>query len=189
MTQLADPHISQEERDQLLKWIDESHQEFLSAVDGVSEAQWTWQPAPTRWSVGETAEHIVLAEALLFGVTVRALAAPANPEWKEQTKDKTDLLMRVMPSRQETAVAPQPFVPREKLMPAQVKERFRAQRVDILNFARETQLALKQHTAVHPFPVFGVLNAYQWLVYIVLHTMRHDEQIAEIKASPGYPSA
>ncbi len=114
MTQSADSHISPEERHQLLKWIDESHQEFLRAVDGVSETQWTWQPAPARWSVGETAEHIVLAEALLFGFTVRALGTPANPDWNEQTKNKTDLLMRLMPARQAKAVAPEPIMPREK---------------------------------------------------------------------------
>jgi hypothetical protein len=31
------------------------------------------------------------------------------------------------------------------------------------------------------------LNAYQWLIYLPLHTERHDKQIAEVKASPGYP--
>ena len=30
--------------------------------------------------------------------------------------------------------------------------------------------------------------AYQWLIYAQLHTMRHDKQIAEVKATAGYPS-
>jgi hypothetical protein len=46
---------------------------------------------------------------------------------------------------------------------------------------------LKEHTVDHPFPIFGTLNAYQWLIYIPLHNMRHDQQIAEVKASPGFP--
>jgi hypothetical protein len=45
-----------------------------------------WKPAPERWSVGETAEHIVLAEALLFGFVRKALSAELNPVWEEQTK-------------------------------------------------------------------------------------------------------
>jgi hypothetical protein len=48
-------------------------------------------------------------------------------------------------------------------------------------------LALKEHTADHPFAVFGTLNAYQWLIYIPLHNIRHNQQIAEVKASAGYP--
>jgi hypothetical protein len=33
--------------------------------------------------------------------------------------------------------------------------------------------------AEHPFPVFNMLNAYQWLLYIPLHNARHNRQIAE----------
>jgi hypothetical protein len=28
---------------------------------------------------------------------------------------------------------------------------------------------------------------YQWLIHLPLHTMRHDRQIAEVKAAAGYP--
>jgi len=40
---------------------------------------------------------------------------------------------------------------------------------------------------VHPFPIFGTLNAYQWLIFVPLHSFDHDKQIAEVKASPRYP--
>jgi len=56
-----------------------------------------------------------------------------------------------------------------------------------VKFASQTDLALKEHTEVHPFPIFGTLNAYQWLIYVPLHTERHDKQIAEVKATAGYP--
>ena len=58
-----------------------------------------------------------------------------------------------------------------------------------MKFARETNVELKQFTVEHPMQVFNTLNAYQWLIYIPLHTMRHDKQIAEVKATPGYPAA
>src|SRR5712692_8700178 len=74
----TDPHVTAEERAQLLKWLDESHKEFFAAIDSVSDAEWKWKPAPERWSVGETAEHIVLAEALLFDFVRKAMASPPN---------------------------------------------------------------------------------------------------------------
>ena len=184
----ADPHMSDAERAQVLKWLDESQKEFFEAIATVSEAQWKWKPAPERWSVGETAEHIVLAEALLFDNVRKAMAADPNPDWEAQTKGKTEFIVRVMPSRQGKAVAPEPIVPRQALTRAQVRERFEKQRSEIVKFADDTKAALKEHTVVHPFPVFGTLNAYQWLIYIPLHTMRHDKQIAEVKATAGYPS-
>jgi hypothetical protein len=183
----SDAHITSEERTKALHWLEESHQEFLASIDGVSEEQWKWKPAPERWSVGETAEHIVLAEALLFESVKKAMSSQSNPAWEEQTKGKTEFIERVMAPRLGKAQAPEPIVPRNGLTLAQVKERFEQQRAEIERFASDNNLPLKDHTAEHPFPVFGTLNAYQWLIYVPLHTERHDKQIAEVKATAGYP--
>ena len=183
----ADAHITAEDRMKVLNWLEESHQEFLAAIDGLSEEQWKWKPAPNRWSVGETAEHIVLAEALLFSSVQKAVASPANAEWETKTKGKTELIERVMAPRLGKAQAPEAIVPRGGMTAAEIRERFEAQRVEIVKFAKTTDVALMEHTVEHPFPVFGTLNAYQWLIYVPLHTMRHDKQIAEVKATDGYP--
>jgi hypothetical protein len=183
----ADAHMTMEERTKVMNWLEESRTEFLAAIDVVTEEQWKWKPAPERWSVGETAEHIVLAEAMLFGTVQKAVAAPPNPEWEEKTKGKTEFIERVMAPRLGKATAPEPIVPSGKLTQAQVRETFLKQRAEIVKFAAGTEVALKEHTVEHPFPVFGTLNAYQWLIYVPLHTMRHDKQIAEVKATAGYP--
>jgi DinB family protein len=183
----ADAHMSTQERTNVLHWLEESHQEFLASIDGVSEEQWRWKPAPERWSVGETAEHIVLAEAMLFENVKNAMSSPANLAWEEQTKGKTEFIVQVMAPRLGKAQAPEPIVPRNGLTQTQVRERFEQQRAEIVKFTSDTNLALKEHTVVHPFPVFGTLNAYQWLIYVPLHTERHDKQIAEVKATAGYP--
>jgi len=181
----ADARMTPEERSKVLKWLEESHKEFLSAIDGVSEEQWKWKPAPERWSVGEVAEHIVLAEALLFGTVKKAIASPANPAWEEKTKGKGEIIEAVMAPRLGKAQAPEPIVPKGDMSAAQVKERFEKQRVEIVKFATETDVPLKQYTIDNPF--FGTLNGYHWLMYAPLHTMRHDKQIAEVKATAGYP--
>ena len=171
----------------VLNWLEESHKEFLTAIDGLSDEQWKWKPAANRWSVGETAEHIVLAEASLFSNVQKAIASPANSEWETKTKGKTEFIERVMAPRLGKAQAPEALVPQGGMTAVQAKERFEKQRADIVKFASSTDVALKEHTLEHPFPVFGTLNAYQWLIYIPLHTMRHDKQIAEVKATAGYP--
>jgi len=183
----ADPHMTAEERTKVIHWLEESRKEFLASIDGVTAEQWKWKPAPERWSVGETAEHIVLAEAMLFGNVEKAMASPPNPAWEEKTKGKTEFIERVMAPRLGKATAPEPIVPSGKLTQAEVREKFLAKRAEIEMFAAQTNGALKEHTVEHPFPVFNTLNAYQWLIYIPLHTMRHDKQIAEVKATAGYP--
>jgi hypothetical protein len=85
--------------------------------------------------------------------------------------------------------APEKLVPTGKLTLAEVRERFLRQREEIAKFARETTDPIKEHVLAHPFPIFDPLNGYQWLIYIPLHTMRHDKQIAEVKGTAGYPAA
>lgn len=183
----ADAQMTAEEKMKVVNYLEESHKEFLAAIDGVTEEQWKWRPAPNRWSVGETAEHIVLAEGMLFGTVQKAVASPVNGEWETKTKGKTEFIERVMAPRLGKAQAPEALVPQGGMTLAQAKERFEKQRAEIMKFATTSDVALKEHTVDHPFPVFGTLNAYQWLIYIPLHTMRHDKQIAEVKATAGYP--
>src|ERR1700684_3505017 len=106
----ADAHMTAEERTKAIGYLDESRKEFLAAIDGVTAEQWKWKPAPERWSVGETAEHIVLAEASLFGNVQKAIASPPNPAWEVKTKGKTEFIERVMAPRLGKATAPEPIV-------------------------------------------------------------------------------
>ena len=181
----ADARMTPEERTKVLNWLEESRREFLSAIDGVTEQQWKWKPAPGRWSVGEIAEHIVLAEASQFGNVKKALSLPANPAWDEETKGKTEKLEAILAPRLGKAQAPEAIVPKGEMTSGQVRERFERQRAEIVKFSSETDLPLKQHTFDNAF--FGTLNGYQWLIYAPLHTMRHDKQIAEVKGTTRYP--
>ena len=176
-----------EERAKLIRWLEESHHEFLSAVENLSEAQWRWKPSSERWSVAETAEHIVLTEAALFARVEGTITGSADAEWEEKTTGKTEFIERVMAPRAGRAQAPEALIPRGPTTAAQDRDRFEQQRVAIVKFAKETDVPLKTFTAIHPMPIFGVLNAYQWLIYAPLHTLRHNKQIAEVKATPGYP--
>jgi hypothetical protein len=182
-----DPRLTSEERAKAVKLMLDSQKETLAAIETLTDAQWTYKPAPEKWSVGEILEHIMLAEGLLFGAVERALAAKPNPDWEAKTKGKTEFLERVMVSRERRATAPESIVPTGKLPRAELIKRYQEARAKSLKFAEETEVPLKAHTLDHPFPVFNTLNAYQWLIYIPLHNLRHNQQIAEVKASPGFP--
>lgn len=186
ISSLAIAFMSAEERAQLVEWLERSQETFLSAIGRVSRMHWPWKPSSGQWSIGEIAEHVVLAEALMFNVVQGAVADNPNPDWQSQTAGKTDLLVRVMPSsRHGKAQAPDPTHPTQQLTSTQVVERFLRERMRISRFVVETEHPIKAHTRAHPFPMFGTLNAYQWLIYIPLHTLRHAEQIAALHALAG----
>jgi uncharacterized damage-inducible protein DinB len=178
--------MTAEERARVVQLLKDSENEYLSSIEDLNEAQWNWKPAPHRWSVGQTAEHIMQAEVIFFWKLQRAIQSPANPGWETKTAGKAELLERVMLDRSQKATAPEP-TQHQRLSQEEVVRRFKKLRPQIIEFAEETQIPLKAHTAEHPFPIFKTLNAYQWLLIIPLHTMPHNQQIAEVKAAPGYP--
>src|SRR5262245_31542790 len=135
----ADPHMTTDERTKAVNWLSESRREFLAAIDGVTDVQWKWKPAPDRWSVREPAGHIALAEWPQFANVQKALAAPLKPEWEEKTRNKTQTLEAVLAPRRGKAQAPEALVPGGGMTQAAVKERFLKQREIIEKFARETE--------------------------------------------------
>jgi hypothetical protein len=184
-----DPNMTAEDRAKVVKLLNESHKQTLDLMEGLSEEQLKFKPAPEKWSVLEVAEHISLAEGALFSAVDGALAAKENPEWETKTKGKTEFLERVMVNRDRKATAPESIVPSGKLTRDEVIAKLNESRAKTLKFAEETKLPLKSHTLDHPFPVFGTLNAYQWLIYIPLHNIRHNMQIEEVKANPNFPKS
>src|SRR5262249_3864503 len=109
----ADARMTAEDRAKALRWLEQSRAEFLSAIDGVSEEQWKWKPAPERWSIGEIAEHVVLGEASQFANVKKALAGAANPAWEEQTKGKTEMLENILAGRLGKVQAAEAIMPKE----------------------------------------------------------------------------
>jgi hypothetical protein len=186
-TQKSDAHMTPEERAKVIKLLDESEKEYLDAISNVTEAQWTYKPSPFKWSVGEVAEHIMLTEPALFSFLERALSAKPDPDWESKTAKKDEFLERVLPSRTRKAQAPREIQPTGKLSREEVIRRYKEARARTRDFAEHTDLPLKAYEAQHPFPAFNILNAYDWLLYIPLHNIRHNQQIAEVKATPGYP--
>ena len=161
---------------------------FLDSLEGVSDAQWRWKAAPDRWSVAETATHIVISEDMLFSLSRQAMANAADPEWETKTAGKTALLERALPDRSRKVQAPEALNPGTAPMTkAQVLATFQERRAKTMAFAETTQLPLREHLTKGLFPIFDPLNAYQFVLYIPLHNLRHNKQIAEVKADPGYP--
>ena len=64
---------------------------------------------------------------------------------------------------------------------------FLAARERTLEYARTTQEDLRSHFTPHP--VYGKLDAYQWLNANGRHAHSHCEHIREIREMPGFPAA
>ena len=105
--QTAPATLTPEEREQALKLFQTSRDNFLKSVSGLSQKQWTFKPAPDRWSVAEVAEHITVSESTLLGlVQSRLMQSPADPAKRDQVKGKDQLIITKVPDRSHKAQAP-----------------------------------------------------------------------------------
>jgi hypothetical protein len=183
---LAAPEaISQKDREFAVKHLEETKSKFLASVEGLSEAQWKFKPAPERWSVAEVAEHITVSEELILSlVTDRVLKTPeAKPPEGAMTDEG---IIKALTDRTNKASAPEMLKPTGRwATQADLVKDFVARRAKTLAYVKETQDALRSHSTPHP--VFKSLDGYQWLLLLSAHSARHTAQIEEVKADPGFP--
>ena len=185
---MTESHLSDSERARVVQLLQQTRDDFLATVEPVTDAQWDFRPGLDRWSIGLIAEHLGLVERRLFGCIERALEENANPDWHSATAGKHGLIEKMLRDRGMPRDAPKRVVPTGTVGRKEALRVYRERRARSVAFAETTADPLKAHTLDHHRPVFGTLNAYQWLLYIPLHNQRHIQQIEEITTAPGYPS-
>jgi hypothetical protein len=174
--------LTQAERAYVRGLLQDSENEFLRLTAGLTESQWSWKAGPGCWSVQQIAEHVVLGEKAMLAKIAEALAGPPDADWEERDTRKTKFLGRVLPDRSRKATAPASLEPRCHWTRAETLDRYQQGRARTLQLIDQADQPMKDRSAKHPFPVFDMLNAYQWLLYIPLHNARHNQQIAEVLA-------
>lgn len=179
--------ISDTERAYLLNQLEQSQKGVLASIDGLTEAQWTFKPAPTVWSVQECAEHIVLAESYIFDGVQQVLKTPAVDRPDKSTSDVDHMLVARVQDRSQKATAPEPIVPSRKFAtPSDAAKAFLTVREKTIAYVKSTQDELRTH--VGPGPA-GPMDAYQGLLLLAAHSARHTAQIREVEANPAYPKS
>jgi hypothetical protein len=70
-------NISHEDRKYLLAYLKKTEEGVLKSIAGLSQAQWTYKPDPSRWSAAECVEHLVIEEHTLFtAITQQVVKIP-----------------------------------------------------------------------------------------------------------------
>lgn len=178
--------LDQADRKVLLDHLNRSSSEFLDSVNGLTKEQWNYKPAADVWSVAECAGHIALSEDFLRDIIEKKiLSAPASAERVAERKALDEKVVKMVTDRSFKAKAPEPLIPggqfvtREEIIAA-----FQRSREKTIAFAKSRD-DLREHAAPHP--VLKEMDAYQWLLFLSGHTMRHTVQIQEVKANARFP--
>ncbi len=166
---------------EIVKYVDDRRADLESAASGLPYERWSDRPAPDSWSVAQVFDHLNLSESgiarLLAKRIARAKEAGLGPERSDASvmHDLDFFPVVEGPKRQ----APEIVVPRADPRAPEVHDALRRSRADLHAALREGDgLALGEVTATHP--ALGVINVYQWVLFIGQHEARHAGQVAEI---------
>src|SRR5256885_17271361 len=176
--------LTQADREKAEKYLEKTRDGVVDATEGLSEAQLKFKPAPDRWSVAETLEHIALAEDFLMqNINEKVMKAPAAPANRDVAKTDAAVLAMI-PDRSHKAQARPQLVPTGRRTPAETLDHFQKSRAKTIAFLQSTP-DLREHAV--DSPIGQQLDAYEWLLFIAAHSERHTKQIAEVKADPNFP--
>lgn len=177
--------LTKEEIHRAADYLEKTRAGVVEATKGLSEAQWTFKPAPDRWSVAEVTEHIAAAEDFLMTmVHDKVMTAPARAE-KEDVKAIDELILQAIPDRTHKLQAPEPLIPTNRFhSPEESLKHFKESRAKTLKFLKETK-DLREHAV--DSPLGKKLDGYEWVLFVAAHSDRHTKQINEVKADPHFP--
>ncbi len=162
--------LTMEERDQARAELIRNYQALVTELGRVRAED--WERSGTGWSAAQILEHLIRVERSTLGAIQ---TAPPSPE-TNQERDRLVGLARRRTRKVESPPFARPTgepIPREELM-----GRFATARDASLAWLDDPLVDHRQHAQPHPF--FGILDGYQWLLFLAAHGDRHLEQLKEL---------
>ena len=182
----ADGKMTKAERAYLLQQLESTKSSMLASIKGLTQAEWTFKPAPDVWSIQECAEHMILAEDLIFNEAQEALQTPAVPRLASATIEGDREMVAQLQDRSKKAKAPQVLQPTGRFPTSESAAlEFNARRRRTISYVQSTEDRLRIHAG--DAPAGGTADAYQFLLQLAAHCARHTAQLNAVKSALGYP--
>jgi hypothetical protein len=160
----------------ITKKLELAQSALLRAADAISAEQWQSRPAVNAWSAGELIGHLMCVERAVIGSADRYTQKP--PKHFPVLK-RWHLPMMLVEARVIRRKSPIPLDPAMLGEKEEMLAELREVRERTLAFIEETRgRDLSVYRWPHPF--LGCLNAYEWMVMIAAHEIRHTKQMKEI---------
>lgn len=179
-------HSVRDDKTLLIEQLQQTKDNLLKDVTGLTDAQLEYKPAADRWSIAECVEHITLVEKAMMDGEQGMMKQPANPEKRKDIKITDESILKKVEDRSHKVKAQEAMLPKHNYTtPGDAVTAFTAQRDKLIDYVTNTTDDMRNH--VMDSPVFGPMDAYQLLLMDAAHTGRHTQQIEEVKADPGFP--
>jgi uncharacterized damage-inducible protein DinB len=180
----AEASLSLGERAELIALLQTSQAETLQLLSDVDRDQWHIRPAEDRWSIGEIVEHLVRAEAAIRANVEALTELEPDPNWQSRQFPTLEQLVAVGSDRSQKFTAPEPIQPRGEMGYDEALQQLLAARIRSISYVLETTAPLR--AVASPAPIGQELDGHGWLALLGAHNLRHNKQIAEVKAALSF---
>ncbi|MDC6351987.1 DinB family protein [Zeaxanthinibacter sp. PT1] len=177
--------LTDEERTMAVDHLQETRDNLINAIEGLSEEQLNYKSSPESWSVAECVEHLAISEKMIGDMLKGTLESPANADMRSEVKMSDADILGMITNRDQKIKTAEAFEPSGKFGDFdETLEAFEEAREAHIEYMKETEDDLRNHFAQMPF---GTIDAYQAVLFMSGHTARHNAQIAEIMENPNFP--
>jgi hypothetical protein len=172
-----------EEEEKAARYLAQAKDGLAEAIMGLSGPQGSFKPAPDQWSIAAIVEHLgIVGQRVLERLETLSEGLAASPG--RDNEAFAARLVSAMANRSFKAQAPPAIYPTSTLDLHVAYQHF-LETDRLMDTALRTTPGLREHTLSHPF--FGELDGYDWILVYATHTLRHLEQIREVKESRDFP--
>lgn len=162
----------------------------------LSAAEFNWQPASGRWSIGQCLQHLATSMDAVLPAIDRAIATARERQWIDQGPVRYGMFSRMMVKSMEPPVkwrmkTNRIFEPRvERLQRDAVVAELTASRGRILDRVRQaTGLNLKRAIVVSPVSRLIRVPLGAYLAFLAAHDRRHLWQARQVREASGFGQA
>ena len=168
---MEENRISPADRDAMIAHLSEVHLGFHQVIETCGDAEWSAQRNADEWSPAQVAEHTLMVEASLLQSVIKHLDDEPSSERRAEMRGKTLMLRRFLPSTGKAKASEKnsTFAGMSKVEVLSGFAQSRRNVSELLHAHADTRF----HDISWPHSGFGLLTAYQWLLYTPLHSERH----------------
>ncbi|SDD59129.1 DinB superfamily protein [Dyadobacter soli] len=170
------------DRKQLLHDLDQTEQDFYAVLAALQPAQVNTVPFEGSWTAGQVAEHILMSES---GIPETLLGSTGETD--RPVAQFVPVIESIFLDFTAKYQSPEFIIPSDGPHDQQqLLEAFKAERAAIREVAANEDLSLTCND--FEFPQVAYLTRWEWLQFVLCHSIRHTRQLRNISEKVSAPT-
>lgn len=164
--------------------VEDTRRQVLDFLEPVSEAEATFAPSASAWSLQQIAEHLSLAEEVGILFIWRATITPWTGEHPHRGLTIEEVVARTWKDKE---IAPEPATPRFGGPLAYWSARL----AGCARLLQDLAVCLEDRSlerVIYPHVLSGPLDAGQRIDFLAFHMARHLTQMRVVREHPQFPA-